>query len=593
MRAFLSQICAAGIFAISYSVIAADATKTLRVAFIIAETSFDNAFASDEASQSVTERIFEPLLEYDYVSRKVKLVPRTAAALPQVSEDGKTFTFTLQKGIIFADDPAFNGKPRELIAADYAYALKRLMDPKVKSPWAFLVDGKVLGSVEERAAAQRSGKFDYDAPMAGLEIIDRYSLRIRLAAPDFNFLYILAMPSTGASAREVIEKYGTEIGAHPVGTGPYKLGGYKRSSKTTLIANPSYRKRTWDWASTDSEDQALIAKMKGKPVPSIAKIEIAVIEEGQALWLSFLNGQQDYIADLPPAAVNLAKTGSVIKPEFAAKGMVLAPRPKAGLWYDLFNLNHPVVGGYSKERIALRRAIQYAWPMDEFINVIWNKDGEVMNGLVPKNLTGWNPARRPAHVYDLAISKKLLDRFGYRDRDGDGWREQPDGAPLLLERDTGTSALARQEDELWKKAMDSIGIRITFKAQKAPDRRLAAREGKITMVREGWNADYPDAENFLQLLYGKNAGAENYAQFKLKDFDQRYEKIRTMPDGPARNAIIDEMQDLVVAYAPWINFRADISYTLQQPWLQGFRKHAIMHEAWEYMDIDAAAQRKK
>ena len=261
---------------------AADANKTLRLSFTIPETSYDNAFASDEVSQSVGERIIEPMLEYHYLARPVKLVPRTLETMPVVSDNGATFVCKVQKGIFFADDAAFKGKLRELTAADYAYSIKRLLDPKVKSPWQFLVEGKLIGGDEARAAAVASGKFDYDTPLPGLELVDRYTLRIRLKATDYNFPYILAMPSTGAAAREVVEMYGLDIGSHPVGTGPYQLkrDEYKRGSSTVLVSNPSYRKHTWDWISAAPEDQAIIKAMTGKPVPSVGRIEISAIEEG-------------------------------------------------------------------------------------------------------------------------------------------------------------------------------------------------------------------------------------------------------------------------------------------------------------------------
>lgn len=586
----IAAFCAAGIFTFAH---AADPNKVIRVASSIAETSFDPAFASDEISQFTTERVFDAMLEYDYLARPVKVVPRTLAASPEISSDGKTITAKIQPGIFFSEHAAFGGKKRELIAADYVYSLKRLLDPKVKSPWFFLIEGKIQGVNEAREAAQKAGKFDYDAPIAGLEIVDRFTLKIQLTEPDFNFQWIMAMPATGAVAREVVEKMGDQIGANPIGTGAFILGEYKRASKTTLLASPTYRKRVWDWKSSAPEDQAMIQALKGKTLPLVGKVEMYVIEEGQALWLAFLNGEHDYINYLPPAVVNLAKTGNVLKPELAAKGIRLTEKTTPALSYDLFNMTHPVLGGYTKERIALRRAIQYAFPVDELVRVVWNGDGEAMNGVVPKSLAGFNPKRARVHAYDIEIAKKLLDKFGYVDRNGDGLREQPDGSPLVIDRLTGTSSTARQQDELWEKAMSSIGIKITFNAQKTPDRRKAAREGKATMMTEAWNADYPDAENFLQLLYGRNAASENYARFKLDAFDDRYEKIRLMPNSPERDKIIDEMQDLVTVYAPWINLRRTIDYTVEQPWLLGFKKHPIAHDAWEYMDIDLSKKPKQ
>jgi oligopeptide transport system substrate-binding protein len=568
---------------------AAESGKTLRVAFVIAETSFDNAFASDEASQSVTERIFEPMLEYDYLARPVKLAPRTLEAMPTVSDNGATFLCKIQKGIFYADDPAFKGKKRELTAADYAYSLKRLLDPKVKSPWQFVVDGKLMGGDEARAAAVKTGKFDYDAPMVGLEIVDRYTLRIRLKATDYNFPYILAMPSTGAAAREVVEFYGQEIGSRPVGTGAYQLARdeYKRASKTVLTVNPNYRKRTWNWTSTAPEDQALIKAMQGKTIPAVERIEIYTVEEAQAIWLSFLAGQHDYIPDLPASMVNVAKDGAVLKPEFAAKGIRLIQKQTPNLYYTMFNMTHPVVGGYGVEKIALRRAIQYAFPLDEQIRVLYHGDAVAAKGIVPPNVAGYSAARSRVHQYDPELARALLDRFGYKDRDGDGYRELPDGAPLVIERSSTTTLLQRQLDELWQRAMNAVGIRVTVEKEKVPERRKAAREGKAKVMQEAWNADYPDAENFFQLLYGgnANAGGENYARFKLKEFDERYEKMRLLPDGVQRNKIIAEMEDLVKYYAPWISPWHDVQYYLEQPWMIGFKKPLIGHDAWEYVDI--------
>jgi oligopeptide transport system substrate-binding protein len=575
---------------------AADMSKTLRLSFSMAETSFDNAFASDAVSQSIGERIIEPLLDYHYLARPVKLVPRTAAALPEVSDNGATFLFKLQQGIFFADDAAFKGKPRELIAADYAYSLKRLLDPKVKSPWQFLLDGKLVGGDEARAAAVASGKFDYDAPLAGLEVVDRYTLRIRLKATDYNFLYILAMPSTGAAAREVVEFYGQDIGAHPVGTGPYllKRDEYKRGSLTVLVANPTYRKRTWDWTSSAPGDQALIKAMTGKPVPSVGRVEVYVIEEGQAAWLAFVSGQHDYLPILPASMTNVAKDSKGLKPEFAQKGIRLAERPEPNIWYTMFNMTDPVTGGYTPEKIALRRAISMGFSLDEQIRVIFQGDGTPTNGIVPPNVVGHTPARPRSQQYDPALARALLDRFGYIDRDGDGYRELPDGSPLAIPYVSRTSLLERQLSELWKKSMDAIGIRLSIETMKTPDMRKAAREGKGKMTREGWNADYPDAENFLQLLTSKNAqpGGENYARFQLKEFDERYEKMRLLPDGPARAALVIQMEDIVKFYAPWIAPWTQVQYYVEQPWMMGFKKHPISHDQWEFADVEKRAGMK-
>ncbi|MBC7710373.1 MAG: heme-binding protein [Rhizobacter sp.] len=578
-----------GLAMVSACAHAADSTKTLRLAFPIAETSYDNAVANDEASQSIGARIIEPMLEYHYLARPVQLVPRTLESMPLVSDNGATFLCNIRKGIFFADDRAFKGKPRELTAADYAYSLKRLLDPKVKSPWYFLLEGKLIGGDEARASAVKSGRFDYDAKLPGLELLDRYTLRIRLKATDYNFAYVLAMPSVGAAAREAVEMYGADIGSHPVGTGAYQLARdeYKRARLTVLVANPTYRKRTWDWVSSDPEDQALIKTMVGKSLPAIGRIEVNFIEEAHPQWLAFVSGQHDYLWDLPASMIGVAKTGRILKPELAAKGIRLVMKQTPTIYYTLFNMTDPIVGGDSIEKIALRRAIQYAFPLDEQSKVLFHGDPIAAKGVVPPNVTGHSPTRPRTHQYDPALARALLDRFGYIDRDGDGYREMPDGSPLVVARASGTVLLARQMDELWKRAMDAVGIKMTFEQQKLVDRRKAAREGQAKLMNESWTADHPDAENFLQLLYGGNAvsGGENYSRFKLKAFDERYKKMRALPDGPARNRLISEMEDLVKHYAPWIVTWHDTAFYLEQPWFIGFKKHPIAPDAWEYVDV--------
>src|SRR6478609_150702 len=251
---------------------AADPGKVIRTVFPAAETGFDPAGVQDLYSATIEQMLFETLLTYDYLARPAKLVPLTADAMPVVSDGGKTYTVRVRKGIYFIDDPAFRGRKRELTAADYAYALKRLIDPKIHSPWAWLVEGKIIGLDELAETAKKSGAFDYDAKVEGLETPDRYTLRIRLKDTDYNLPYILAHEPTSAVAREVIEAYRDVAGramSNPVGTGAYTLKQWVRSSKMVLEANPGYRGFTWNFSSDDPADQPLIAQMKGKKMPQV------------------------------------------------------------------------------------------------------------------------------------------------------------------------------------------------------------------------------------------------------------------------------------------------------------------------------------
>jgi ABC-type transport system substrate-binding protein len=231
----------------------------------------------------ILHSIMESMLDYDYLARPFMLVPRTLEAMPVVEDGGATFTAKVRKGILFAPDPAFNGKARELTAADYAYALKRILDSAVRSQWLWMLEGKVFWGDEARGSATKSGRFDCDASIAGLEVVDRYTLTIRLKSPDLRFLYVLAVPNTADVAREIVEAYGHDIGAHPVGTGPYLLGKYQRSTRIELLKNPNYREETYVPAGPiPAASQRTAAALKGKRLPLQPRVEISILEEAPA-----------------------------------------------------------------------------------------------------------------------------------------------------------------------------------------------------------------------------------------------------------------------------------------------------------------------
>ena len=573
---------------------AADEPKVLRVLFNTAETSFDPQWASDAASDSVIENIYEAMLDYDYLARPLQLVPRTLEAMPTVQDNGATYVFRIKKGIYFTPDAAFKGKPRELTAADHAYGLKRLLDPGVKSPWRWLIESRIVGAEEAREKASKTGRFDYDAPIPGLEIVDRYTLRIRLTQPDLRFLYALAVPNTAAVAREVVEMYGLDFGGHPVGTGPFMLGEYKRSSKIVLVANPSYRHVTYvPQGPLPPEAAPIAAALKGKKLPLVNRVECNVIEEGQAQWLAFLNRELDLLERLPTDFVDEALVDGRLKANLAAKGirheMLLRPNTR----WIYFNMEDPVVGGYTPEKIALRRAISMAYDEKEAIRLLLKGRAAPAQSPIPPGIAGYDPKlKTQAQLYDPAASRALLDRFNYKDRDGDGFRETPDGKPLALEFWSPPTLAARQQDELLKKNLDAIGIRIGFKKDKLPELRKMARLGKIPMRADGWNADYPDAENYMQLLYGPNAGQENQARFKLPEFDALYDRARKLPDSPERTALFDKMTELVLAYAPWRLTEHRFEDQLLQPWVGPYFPHPIKGQSWAYVDVDMKARVK-
>ncbi|HUL56301.1 MAG TPA: ABC transporter substrate-binding protein [Usitatibacter sp.] len=568
--------------------------KVLRVPFLIAETNFDPAFVSDLYSGTICEEIFESPLTYDFLARPAKLKPQTLEALPEITDGGRTYTLHVKKGIYFSDDPAFGGKKRELVANDYAYAMKRLMDPRVASPNLWLIDGRVAGIAEAVAEAKKDGHFDYDAPIPGLEVLDRYTLRIHLLKPDYNFLYILAMFNVGAQAREVVEKYGTDIGAHPVGTGGYMLAEWKRSSKIVLVKNPNFREMYYEAEppADDPVSQRLYAEMKGKRIPQIDRVEVSIIEESQPRWLAFLNKELDW-ENLPYEFLNMVIPGGKLAPWAVKRGIKYIPDIDPDVIYMYWNMKDPTFGGYTADKIALRRAVGYAYDNDEDVNLIRNGQAIEAQSPLPPGVAGYDPGFTLGETYDPAKAKALLDMFGYVDRNGDGWRDMPDGSPLVFKYAATPAQLDRQFTQLWKKDMDAIGIRMEIEIAKWPDLRKKSKQHLLQSWQLGWNADYPDGENFFQLLYGPNCDSSNDGCFQLPEFDALYDKAAGMKPGPERDKVYAQMNRLIAVYAPWkINVHRKRNEMIQ-PWILGWRKHPFLHDCYKFADIDLALRAKE
>ncbi len=570
---------------------AADPNKVLRIAFEIEETGFDPVKVTDAYSNRVIEQTNEALLTYDYLARPAKLVPLTAETLPEITDNGKTYLFHIRKGIVFHPDPAFKGKRRELSAEDYTYSIKRLMDPKNRSPWRFVVDGKIIGLDELSKQAEKTGRFDYDAKVPGLEVIDRYTLRVRLKETDYNFAYITAMPALSAMAREVIEAYPEDTNAHPIGTGPYILTSWVRKSKMVFEANPDYRERIWDFeGSDDPRDKAAVAAMKGKRIPQIGRIEINVISEEQSRWLAFQNGQIDFI-DRFGSFSPIAFPDNRLAPNLAAKGISWDRSVETEMTYYFFNMEDPVFGGYSKEKIALRRAIIISYHTQEEIKVIRKSQATALNMPVPPGVVGNDTKYRSLLQHDPALANKLLDYFGYK-KGADGYRTLPDGSSLVVVLTSEPQAISREYDELWKKSLDAIGVRFDTKKSAFSDNIKAAEACHVTMWGSAWHSDYPDGENFMQLFYGPNTHQSNHACYRSAAFDKLYDQMRVMPNSPERDRLFLMMSRQLEVDSVIKLGSARYRNVLIYPQVNGFRWHPIVSGIYELLDIDNSARRQ-
>ena len=595
----LLALLAAALIAPAAPARADEPKKVLRYAFEVAETSLDPAKINDLYSRTITPHIYEGLYTYDHLARPVKIKPLTADGMPVPSADFRVWTVKVKPGIYFADDPAFGGKKRELVAQDYVYTFKRFADPANKSPgWGSLEAEHFPGLNELRDEALKQKKpFDYDREIEGIRALDRYTIRFTLKEPRPRFVQTLATGDLfGAVAREVFAFYGDKAEQHPVGTGPFKLVQWRRSSFLAFERNPDFREMSYDAepAADDAEGQALLAKFKGRRLPMVDRVEISIIEEEQPRWLSFVNGEADVAYRVGYQFVPQAMPNGRIAPNLAKRGIRGYPIVESATNFYYFNLEDPLVGGYTPEKVALRRALALAIDTRNIIDYAYSGLGKVAQTPILPHTSAFDPKLKTEFgEYNPARAQALLDLYGYKDVDGDGWRELPDGSPLLLRVNTQAQARDRKIAEVLTKNMKAIGVRVQMVVAQWPENLKAARAGKLQMWSLGLSAAAPDAAATFARYDGRQIGGQNLARINLPRFSEIYDRLQTMPDGPERDATFREGELLALAYMPYKFTLNRLSLDMTQPQVIGYRRTVFWQDWWQFVDVDDSLRKAR
>jgi ABC-type transport system substrate-binding protein len=581
----MSAIAAIAFALIACGATAADPDKVLRVATFDIDTLDPQQF-SDNPSFEVLISIFEPLYEVDYLATPPKLMPLTARGPIELSDGNKTWTMRVKPGIFFTDDPAFKGKPRELVAEDYVYSYKRWIDPNLRRGGGPILTDLIVGARAVVDAARSSGKFDYDRPIEGLRALDRYTVQLRLTDVDYaNIQDMLSF--VGGAAREVVEAAGADIRTRAVGTGPFRLREWKRGSRIVLEANPGYRK-TYFPTSDDPARAALVKSMRGKTVPQVGVVEVNIIEEELTRLLLFEQGGLDYLTLRGDIAGRLLVDGEV-KQEYAARGVTRQIFAEPYLFSFNFNTVDPVIGGMSNDRIALRRAIAMAIDLDQLVKVVYGGQALVANQIAPPLVTGYDPSFPARPIYDPAAAMALLDRFGYASKDAEGYRKGPDGKPLTITLTMRSGAVSREMQTLVHKSMEAIGVRMDFHITPFQDAIKEMEQGQFQIIFRGFGGTPSGYPELLQ-LYGKQPRRINSGLFKLAAYDRAAEAFLRSGTPPEQRAAARTMTDLARTYMPMLPAIFRLENDFVQPWLLGFSP-PIFSTYWKYLDIDLARRK--
>lgn len=509
---------------------------------------------------------------------------------------------------------------RELTAADYAYQIKRLVHPAIHSPIAGMMEGYIVGlkelgeHLEKDYAARGEGAGFLDLRayrLEGVEAIDDHHLKIRLYGKYPQFRFWLAMPffapmpweADAFHAQSGLAAKNITLDWYPVGTGAFLLAENNPNRRMVLVRNPNYHLETYPTAGEAEDASRGLLADAGQRLPFIDQVMFMLEKESIPYWNKFLQGYYDtsgLSSDNFDQAIQFSGQGSAeLTGEMRDKNIHLQTTVAASTFYFGFNMNDPVVGGLEENKARLRRAIHMAIDMEEFIAIFMNGRGIPAQGLVPPGLFGFvegqggiNP-----YVYDwredkphrksIDTAKALLAEAGYP-----GGIDAKTGKPLVLYLDTTASGPDDKSVLNWyRKQFSKLGIQLVLRTTDYNQFQQKMMNGNAQMFRWGWNADYPDPENFFFLLYGENAkvgkGGENAANYRNPEFDRRFERMRNLEDGPERWTLIQEMQEILRHDSPWVFGLHPKNYGLHHDWYRNRKPNLMANNGLKYLRIDA------
>jgi len=540
----------------------------------------DPIHSSERYSTTIVSQIYEGLYHYHYLKRPIELRPAIAESLPEISEDGMTYTIRLKKGVMFQDDEAFEGaKGREVLAEDFVYSWKRLADPANRSPGFWIFDGHIKGLNAWRKGISE-GTTTYDSPIEGLSATSSHVLKIQLTKPFFQFPYLLAMPFSMVVPKEAVLKYGENFSEHPVGSGPFYLKKWNRKSEIRLSRNVNFRQAVYPSEGTKEDRSLGRLEDAGKPLPLANEVLIRVLSESQPMWLTFMQGNLDFTMlpkeNLPLLLQDDQPTRLMIK-----KSIRIHKYSRSDLVFVAFNMEHPILGKNKK----LRQALARAYDTPSALKKIYGGRGILAQGPIPPNLEGYDPKFKNGLSYDLEKAKALLAEAGY---------PNGKGLPTFDYDMASQNATSRQMGEFFKLQMAKLGVKIKLVSNSFAQFNKKVKSKKVEIFGMGWYADYPDAENFLQLFYSKNISpGSNMSNFRSRKYDKMYEASRAMKPGPEREELYKKMNSFIASETPMFFNIHNQRYLPYYDWLKNYKENSIINDFYRYLRVDSKARSSK
>jgi oligopeptide transport system substrate-binding protein len=561
----------------------APAAKTFSYARLEAFKNLDPVKQFDGASSELVRNLYDGLLAYAYLARPLQLEPNLVSSVPQPSADGLRYAFELRGDVRFNDDACFpGGKGRLLNADDVIYSLKRYADANLNGLSDSLLEHAIKGMDEFRDQTRRLGKAtDYaKLPIAGITKQDDRRFTIELNRPNPRVLLALATTPLSIVPREAVEHYQQEFEQHPVGSGPFWVKQMSRRGVIVLAKNPHYH-RSYPSEGEPGDAERGLLRSAGQRLPLVDEVQLPLMEEAQPRMLKFLGGRLDWVPLDRDNFSNMAlkdASGFHLKPEYA-RAYRMYSQPDLRIEGLFFNMTDALIG----KNKPLRQAIAYALDTAAFLSRMYNGRGELLKTIVPLALPGSErdvPARGRTH--DAALAQKKLAEAGY---------PAGKGLPPISIDYRSSTTLSRSHFEFQRAQLARFGIvlQANFQSFSAWLKKIEA--GNFQIADFGWSADYPDAENFYQLLYSKNRPpGPNYGSYENAAYDALFEQIHYLPNGSERYALFGRMNDIVEQDAPIVFLWNLTRVGLHQAWVDNFKYHVLLDLPFMYFDVDPKAK---
>ena len=514
--------------------------------------SLDPARGSDLVSRNMCGVIYDTLLQYDYPNIPYKLEPSMLAEMPQVSADGKTYSFKLRNDLYFHESELFNSpEDRRVTADDVIFSFKRIIDTHMNSPVYWIFRNKIKGIAEFRKATASDCNYNYPE-LEGLKKTGEFSFEITLNVPDYRFLYFLALPNCGIVSEKAVKADPDHFNTRPVGSGAFKLTEWQKGYKLKFLRYGNYRKEFFPQAQNPADRQ--------KKLPLADGMTFYIFTRSFAPWLLFLQKELD-MAVLDKDNLDILGENGELPDDLKKKNIRLYRTPSFELRYVGFNFRDPLFAKNHKLRMALSCAYNLPRRLAHYKGQLLPAPGPVAPGVAGSNPDWQNPC-----PFDLERAKKLLAEAGYPDGIDPQTKE-----PLTLTFDlNGTSSTHRQLGELMVSDMAKIGVKIIPVLNSSPRFFAKMASGQIKLFYLSWAGDYPDAENFLQLFYGPNANSCNRTCYQNPEFDAMFKQIIPMPDTPERTKLYRRMSDYISTQTPWIFDGIPVDYQLTHSYIENF-----------------------